>query len=137
MNSFLEKVFDTKSDYYILKMEDTSNGTDTYDGSVFVASFTLPREFWDKSFNDLTIAEYRQLERMTVDANICLSDIDYPPFQLGQTVCNVDIATPIEGKFVWKLIEHIRSNGVKRDYWSIMQAYEDVKAGILVKGDNQ
>lgn len=132
MNKFIEEVFDSRPDYCLVKMNDISNTTQTYEGDAFLVSFNLPREYWDKEFKDLTIGEYQQLERMTVDANIPLSNPEYPPFQLGQTVGSVHLVTAIDGINIWEFIERARS-AKKKDYFSLQAIFHEMKKEKEIK----
>lgn len=128
MNSFIEERFNSKADYFLVQMEDISNFSDTYPGSVFLVGFNLPREFWDRKLKDITIGEYEKLERMTLDSNISLSDLDYPPFQLGQTISSVARCRPLEVP-IWELVDEVRSGKVKNNWDSISEwVYEWEKA---------
>lgn len=116
MNTFIEKLFEDKADYYLVQMEDISNSVDTYEGSTFLVSFQLPRELWDKKLNDITVGQYKELERMYVDANICLSDTEYPPFQLGQSIRSIYRVMPIKNMNVWEIIDGVRTGVIKNNY---------------------
>lgn len=133
MNRFIEALFNDKADYYLVKMEDISNAIHTYDGSVFLISFTLPREYWDRKLENITIGEYEKLKRMTLEANISLSNPDYPPFQLGQTISEVSKVTPIRYIDVWEFIERARKSE-KKDYFSIQSILHDMVATPPIKG---
>lgn len=131
MNSFIERVFEnTDSDgYYLVKMNDISNNMDTYEGSCFIVGFNLPRELWGKKLKDITVGQYQELERMTLDANICISDKEYQPFQLGQTIGSIEFSTRVEGKHVWSLIESVRSGEAKPNYHSVCSLLYKIQKG--------
>lgn len=118
MNSLIEKRFESESEYFLVQMRSVSNATQTFEGSVFLVSFNLPRDFWNRELSDITIGEYERLKSMTLDANICLSDLDYPPFQLGQTISSVDRCRPLDVP-IWELITKVRSGEIKNNWDSI------------------
>ncbi len=116
MNELIEQIFDNDGGYYLIKMQDSSNATTTTDGEVFVVGFNKPRMCWDKELNDMTIGEYKELENMYMDANICLTSPMYSPFQLGQRVSSVDRARPIAGVDIWDFIDKCKGSDIK-DYY--------------------
>lgn len=118
MNNFIEQLFFSNDEYYIVKTQDISNGIDTYPGDVYLVSFNLPRSMWGKKLGDITIKEYKALELMTVDANICLSTKEYTPFQQGRTIASIERAKPVRPSVVWSLIDTARASEVHREYYS-------------------
>lgn len=116
MNSFIEHLFNDSSDYYLIQMESISNSTDTYEGETYLVSFQLPRELWGKKLDNITVGEYKKLEYSDINSNICLSSLEYPPFQLGQKISSIYRVMPIKNVGVWELIDKVRSGEIKNNY---------------------
>lgn len=118
INVFIDKLFNEPSDYYLVKMKDISNSTHTYPGDIYLVSFQLPKKLRNSKLDDITIKDYSELESISIEANICLTQRDYPPFQLGLNVCSIEMCKPLHDVNIWEFIECTRKGKVL-NYWEL------------------
>jgi hypothetical protein len=90
----LKKVLMSESEYWVFHKYETYWNSTPATSSVFFAVIPLSIHH-GKKYEEITLKDLEQLERVNLDGNVFLYP-DYPPFQQGQTFYSVVNAFPVE-----------------------------------------